>query len=190
MKTLFLNPPSFKGFDGGSSARYPATREIPSYWYPVWLSYPAGMLERSRLLDACPHDISPEATVEIARDYDFVVLFTSTVGFENDCRLARMMKAVKPDLKIAFVGPPVQARPAESLNACEAIDFVVKGEFDYPVVEFAQGKPLEQIQNACYRKDGKVAMNPERPQLQTADLDQLPFASEVYQRNLTIENYS
>jgi len=52
LKTLFLNPPSFENFDGGASSRWPATREIESYWYPVWLAYPAGMLEGSRLLDA------------------------------------------------------------------------------------------------------------------------------------------
>ncbi len=45
LKTLFLNPPSFENFDGGASSRWPATREIESYWYPVWLAYPAGMLE-------------------------------------------------------------------------------------------------------------------------------------------------
>ncbi len=190
MKTLFLNPPSFKGFDGGSSARYPATREIPSYWYPVWLSYPAGMLEGSRLLDACPHDISPDETIQIARGYDFVVLFTSTVGFQNDCRMARSMKEAKPDLKISFVGPPVQMQPEASLRACDAIDFVVRGEFDYPVVEYAQGAPLEQIRNVSFLKDGRMVSNAERPQLQSEDLDKLPFASEVYKRNLTIENYS
>ena len=30
MKTLLLNPPSFKNFDGGASSRWPATREIGS----------------------------------------------------------------------------------------------------------------------------------------------------------------
>jgi hopanoid biosynthesis associated radical SAM protein HpnJ len=190
MKTLFLNPPSFKGFDGGASARYPATREIPSYWFPVWLSYAAGMLENSRLLDACPHDVSPAQTVQIARDYDFITIFTSTVGFQNDCRLAQMMKEAKRDLKIAFVGPPVQVQPEESLRACEAIDFVVRGEFDHPVVEYARGVPVEKIQNACYRKNGDVVLNSQRPQLQTEDLDKLPFASDVYKRDLTIENYS
>jgi hypothetical protein len=54
LKTLFLNPPSFERFDGGASSRWPATREIESYWYPVWLAYPAGMLEGARLLDAPP----------------------------------------------------------------------------------------------------------------------------------------
>ncbi|MGH9470883.1 MAG: hopanoid biosynthesis associated radical SAM protein HpnJ [Terriglobia bacterium] len=190
MKTLFLNPPSFKGFDGGSSARYPATREIRSYWYPVWLSYPAGMLEGSRLLDACPHDISPDGAAELAREYDFVVLFTSTVGFQNDCRLARVMKEGKPELKIAFVGPPVQVEPEGSLRSCDAIDFVVRGEFDHAVIEYATGKPLARIPNAVFRNGGEIVLNPMRPQLQTEDLDRLPFASEVYHRNLVIENYS
>src|SRR5499427_1528171 len=111
MKTLLLNPPSFKNFDGGASSRWPATREIESYWYPVWLSYPAGMLPGSRLLDAPPHHVTPDQTAAIARDYDFVVLFTSTVGFENDVALVRKMKNAKSDLKVAFVGPHVQIKP-------------------------------------------------------------------------------
>src|SRR5258708_21548780 len=103
MKTLLLNPPSFEGFDGGASSRWPAAREIASFWYPVWLAYPAGMTKESRLLDAGPHGVTPEETIDIAKDYDFVALYTSTPGWENDVRLAEMMKAEKPDLKLAFV---------------------------------------------------------------------------------------
>src|SRR5258705_3984135 len=142
MKTLFLNPPSFGGYAGGASSRWPATREVESYWYPVWLTYPAGMLPHSRLLDACPHKITAQQPIEIARDYEFVVLFTSTAGFSSDLRLAREMKEAQPDLKIAFVGPHVQVQPAASLNQAGDVDFVVRGEFDHAVVEFAQGKPL------------------------------------------------
>src|SRR2546422_6274694 len=50
-KTVLLNPPSFENFDGGASSRWPATREIESYWYPVWLAYPAGLIPGSRLVD-------------------------------------------------------------------------------------------------------------------------------------------
>jgi len=189
MKTLLLNPPSFPNFDGGASSRWPATREIESYWYPVWLSYPAGMLPGSRLLDAPPHRITPEETVRISRDYDFLVLFTSTVGFDNDAILARKMKEAKPDLKIAFVGPHVQLKPDCLLTSPE-IDFIVTGEFDHSVVEFAQGKPLSQIPGAGYRNNGGIHLNPSRPQLQTEDLDKLPFATDVYKRDLTIERYN
>ena len=83
MKTLLLNPPSFENFDGGASSRWPATREIESYWYPVWLTYPAGLIPGSRLLDASPHKVNWQQTVEICKDYEFLVLFTSTVGFRQ-----------------------------------------------------------------------------------------------------------
>ena len=83
MKTLLLNPPSFENFDGGASSRWPATREIESYWYPVWLTYPAGMIPGSRLLDASPHKVNWQQTVEICKDYEFLVLFTSTVGLRQ-----------------------------------------------------------------------------------------------------------
>ena len=104
LKTLFLNPPSFENFDGGAGSRWPATREIESYWYPVWLAYPAGMLEGARLLDAPPHYISAEQTIEIAKDYEFLVLFTSTPGFPGDIGLSKAIKAANPKIKIAFVG--------------------------------------------------------------------------------------
>src|ERR1700693_3694009 len=96
LKTLLLNPPSFENYDGGASSRWPATREIESYWYPVWLAYPAGMLEGTRLGDASPHKITRAATVEMARDYEFVVLFTSTAGFESDVGLTKAMRQANP----------------------------------------------------------------------------------------------
>jgi hopanoid biosynthesis associated radical SAM protein HpnJ len=191
MKTLLLNPPSFEKFDGGAGSRWPVSREIESYWYPVWLTYAAGMLEGSRLVDASPHKITQAMCVEMARDYEFLVLFTSTVGFEVDCNLVRRMKAVNPHLKVCFVGPHVQNEPVKSLNGCREIDFVVRGEFDHAVVEFAQGRPLEQILGISYRDAaGNICHTAPRPQLHTEQLDALPFATAVYRRDLKIENYT
>src|SRR6266566_4332361 len=168
MKTLLLNPPSFENFDGGASSRWPATREIESYWYPVWLTYPAGMLPGSRLLDASPHKVNWQQTVEISKDYEFLVLFTSTVGLQSDLKLIRKIKEANPSMKIAFVGPHGHIKPDETLNASEDIDFVTRGEFDYSVTEYARG----------------------RPQLHTEELDALPFASDIYKRDLEIERYN
>ena len=134
LKTLFLSPPSFENYDGGASSRWPATREIESYWYPVWLAYPAGMLEGSRLLDASPHKVTAEETIKIGKDYEFLVLFTSTPAFQGDIKLAAAMKAANPKLKIAFVGPHVTTLPEPSLKDGQAIDFIVRREFDYAVV--------------------------------------------------------
>ena len=154
MKTLLLNPPSFENFDGGASSRWPATREIESYWYPVWLTYPAGLIPGSRLLDASPHKVNWQQTIEISKSYEFLILYTSTVGFHSDLKLIRKIKEANPGIKIAFVGPHGHIRPDETLMSSEDIDFVVRGEFDHAVAEYAHGKPLEQIAGASYRKDG------------------------------------
>ncbi len=92
MRTLFLNPPSYDDFDGGAGSRYQAKREVWSFWYPTWLCYPAGMLPGARVLDAPPHDVSPEETVRIARDFDLVVVHTSTPSFRADVRTAQAIK--------------------------------------------------------------------------------------------------
>jgi len=190
MKTVLLNPPSFENFDGGAGSRWPATREIESYWYPVWLTYPAGLIPGSRLVDASPHGIDWRRTVEICKDYEFLVLFTSTVGFASDIKLLRKIKEGNPSLKVAFVGPHGHIKPDETLNSSEDIDFVVRGEFDHAVADYAHGKPLEQILGASYRKDGQVIHNAPRAQLHTAELDALPFATDIYKRDLQIERYN
>ncbi len=188
LKTLFLNPPSFENFDGGAGSRWPATREIESYWYPVWLAYPAGMLRESRLLDAPSHHVSAQETIQIAKQYEFLVLFTSTPGFPGDCKLAEAMKAVNPGLKIAFVGPHVTVLPEKTLHECQAIDFIVRREFDYATVDFAKGRPLAEIPNVSYRKAGTIAHNPGAPPV--ADLDQLPDVTDVYRRDLDVRRYT
>jgi hopanoid biosynthesis associated radical SAM protein HpnJ len=188
LKTLFLNPPSFENFDGGAGSRWPATREIESYWYPVWLAYPAGMLEGSRLLDAPSHHVSADETIKIARDYEFLVLFTSTPGFPGDIRLVKKIREMNPKIKIAFVGPHVSVLPERSLKDCPEIDFVVRKEFDYAACEFANGKPLEEILGISYLKNGSVVHTPDRPEVQ--DLDSLPHVTEIYRRDLDVTKYN
>lgn len=188
MRTLFLNPPSFEGFDGGAGSRWPASREIESYWYPVWLCYPAGLIPDSKVVDAPPHKITIDQTVAMAPDYELLVLFTSTPGFTVDTKIAEMMKDVNPNLKVAFVGPPVTIEPEKSLRASTAIDFVVKREFDYAIRDYAMGKPLEEIPSVVFRKNGGFQHNPEAPVIE--DLDALPWVTKVYQRDLDFRRYN
>jgi len=188
MRTLFLNPPSFEGFDGGASSRWPATREIESYWYPVWLCYPAGMLPDSKVVDAPPHKISIEQTVAMANDFELLVLFTSTPGFHVDVKMAEMMKDVNPKLKVAFVGPPVTVEPEKSLRTSPAIDFVVRREFDYQIADYARGTPVEELPGVSFRKNGHIVNNPERPVIE--NLDELPWVTKVYQRDLDVKRYN
>ena len=88
MKTLFLSPPSFDGFDGGAGARYQARREVTSFWYPTWLAQPAALVPNSRLMDCPPHNIDIQRCLLEAREFDHVIIHTSTPSLKNDCKVA------------------------------------------------------------------------------------------------------
>lgn len=190
LKTLLLNPPSYDDFDGGAGSRYQATREVWSFWYPTWLCYPAGLIENSRVLDAPPEHINQAQAVAIAAGYDLVVLHTSTPSFKLDVRTAEMIKAGNASCRIVFVGGHVSAQPEASLHASDAIDLVVRKEFDAAVVDVANGVDWERIANISYRVDGQVRHNPERVALDSGDLDKLPFVTEIYARDLDYLKYN
>src|SRR5580692_10721614 len=140
MKTLFLHPPSFDGFDGGAGSRYQAKREIRSFWFPTWLAQPAALVPDSKLIDAPPARISLDAVLREAQDYELAVLHTSTPSFASDVKVAAALKDANPKLKIGFVGAKVAVEPEASLAASHAIDFVAREEFDFTVKEVAEGR--------------------------------------------------
>lgn len=187
MRTLFLNPPSFGGFDGGAGARYQARREIRSFWYPTWLAYPAGMVPKSRLLDAPPADMGAEEVVGQAGGYDLIIMSTSTPTVSHDARLAGLLKESYPGIMIGFVGPHTMVMPVETLKCSEAVDFVTTGEFDYAVTEIASGVPLDRVAGIAFRTGGEIKINTDRAPVE--DLDALPFVTKVYKRDLDIRNY-
>ena len=110
------------------------------------------------------------------------------MGWEGDQRLAEAIKAANPSIRIAFVGPPVTTDPDNALNECSALDFICRREFDYSVVEFAQGKPLNEILGISYKQDGKIVHNPDRPQVE--DLDAMPWATKIYKRDMDVTRYN
>ena len=188
LRTLFLHPPSFDGFDGGAGSRYQARREIRSFWYPTWLAQPAAMVEGSRLVDAPPDGLTLDDVRPLARAYDLCVIHTSTPSFAADVRVAEALKAENPSLSIGMVGAAVAVAPEASLRRSPAVDWVARGEFDLSVQEVAAGRPPARVAGLSYRVDGHVAHTPDRPVLE--DMDRLPFVTPVYKRDLTPEHYA
>jgi hypothetical protein len=188
MKTLFLQAPSYDGFEGGAGSRYQAKREVRSFWYPTWLAQPAALVPDSRVLDAPADALSVEASLDIAQQYDLVIIHTSTPSFPTDALFAQDLKARKPSVLVGMVGAKVAVDPHNSLTASEAIDFVCREEFDFTCKEVAEGKPLAQIRGLSYRApDGSIEHNEARPILE--NMDELPFVAPIYKRDLKIGNY-
>jgi hopanoid biosynthesis associated radical SAM protein HpnJ len=188
MRALFLQAPACDGFDGGAGSRYQARREIRSFWYPTWLAQAAALLPGSKLIDAVPHRIELDAIVREARQYDLAVLHTSAPSFRSDLIALEALKAANPALIAGFVGAKVAVEPAGSLASSASIDFVAGNEFELTIREIAEGRELAGIAGLSYRdRDGAIRHNPPRPVLE--DMDQLPFVTPVYQRDLSIEKY-
>ena len=187
-RTLFLQAPSFDGYDGGAGARYQMKREVRSFWYPTWLAQPAAMVEGSRLIDAPAHDQSWEDIAHEVDGKELVILHTSTPSFNQDIRTAALIKGRNPDALIGFVGAKVAVEPDKSLAASPHIDFVAREEYDFTILEIAQGKPLAEVDGITWRApDGAFIRNKDRAIIE--DMDVLPMVSPVYKRDLTIEKY-
>ncbi|XLQ11470.1 MAG: hopanoid biosynthesis associated radical SAM protein HpnJ [cyanobacterium endosymbiont of Epithemia adnata isolate EadnSB Bon19] len=187
-KTLFLSPPSFDGFDGGAGARYQAKREITSFWYPTWLAQPAALVPGSKLVDAPAHYQTMEDVLEIAKDYELVIMYTSTPTLLNDVKCAQTIKAQNSETKIGLLGAHVAVLPTKTLEENPILDFVCRNEFDYSCQELAEGKPYDQIKGLSYRdQQGNIKHTEERELIH--DWDSMPSVFPVYADNLDIRNY-
>jgi len=188
MRTLFLQAPSFDGYDGGAGARYQMKREVKSFWYPTWLAQPAAMVDGSKLIDAPAHDQSWDDIKHEFDDRDLVILHTSTPSFGQDIRTAALIKERNPKILIGFVGAKVAVEPDKSLAASPHIDFVAREEYDFTILEIAQGNPLPGVDGITWRTpDGAFVRNKDRAVIE--DMDVLPMVSPIYKRDLTIEKY-
>ncbi|MBV9062362.1 MAG: hopanoid biosynthesis associated radical SAM protein HpnJ [Alphaproteobacteria bacterium] len=188
MRTLFLQAPSFDGFDGGAGSRYQAKREIKSFWFPTWLAQPAALVKTSKLIDAPPHHTSLAEVSAQAKDFDHVVVHTSVPSFKSDVATIAALKEANPNLLAGLIGAKVAVNAEGSLREAPMVDYVARNEFDFTIKDVADGVALKDIAGISYRdKPGAIQHNLDRPMIE--NMDALPFVTPVYKRDLTIENY-
>ncbi|MBI3446551.1 MAG: hopanoid biosynthesis associated radical SAM protein HpnJ [Magnetospirillum sp.] len=187
-KSLFLNPPSYEGFDGGAGARYQAKREVKSNWYPTWLGQLAALVPDSKLVDAPASGKTLDDVLPLAKDFELLVIYASAATYMSEIKVAEAFKAANPKIVIGMVGAHVATVPEPSLMASTAIDFVARNEFDYTIVEVAEGKPFAEIDGLTFRgEDGKPVHTKDRALIH--DMDALPYVSPVYRRDLNVDDY-
>lgn len=196
MNVLALNPPFHSRYS--RSQRSPAVIKSGVVYYPIWLAYATGVLEKDgfevKLVDAPAAGLTLEDVLGIAGDLRprLVVMDTSTPSIHNDAGVAAAIKVRLPNAFVLLVGPHVTALPEESLEASPAIDAVARGEYDYTVRDLARQLAseggLDTVLGLSYRDGGGSCVhNPDRPPIE--DVDELPFVSESYKRHLQVEDY-
>ena len=188
MRALFLQAPSFDGFDGGAGSRYQSKREIRSFWYPTWLAQPAALVENSKLIDAPPHGTSLAEVVAEARNFDLAVLHTSTPSFASDVKAITALKAANPALKAGLIGARAAVDAEGALKSAPIVDFAARNEFDFTIKEIADGKDWKSIRGLTFRDaNGEIQNTADRDVLET--MDSLPFVTPVYKRDLQLSRY-
>ena len=195
LKIWMVNPPYLKKFS--RPQRSPAVTKSGTLYYPMWLSYATGVLEEApnkfgvELIDAPAAGLDLDQILARAKEEqpNLIVLDTSTPSIYNDVEVAEKLKDVLPDSRIALVGTHVSALPEQTMQMSAQLDYVVRGEYDYTILELAQNfnNSPSSILGLTYRVNSKIVHTPERPLI--TDLDKLPFVSKVYKRFLRIEDY-
>lgn len=192
MKTLLLNPPYEKHFI--RSARWAAKSISGSNWYPIWLAYCTGLLEKhgheAKLVDALVEEYSNEKTVDLAAEYqpELTVIYISTASLQNDVEIAEAIKA-KTGSRIVLVGPWCGVEPEMIINSSQAIEAIALYEFDRTILEIADRRELKDIKGLWWKDGARIIKNPVRPPITAEQLNEFPFVTDVYRRHLNIRKY-
>ncbi len=196
MKIFLLNPPFINKFS--RTSRSPGVSKGGCVYYPMWLAYATGALEKSgfvtKLLDASGENLTLNETLEKIKEFapDVVAIDTVTPSFHNDKKVLLEIKKMSKNIFIILVGDHVSVLPKESLKETKA-DAVAIKEYDFILVELAKAikgkKNLSSVKGIAYRKGKKVILNKPAPEPTEEQLNWLPFASEVYAKHLNIKNY-
>lgn len=189
MRILFLNPP-FKHRISRDS-RWPEKTKSGTLYYPMWLSYAAGLAMREHevlLIDAIAQGLDFRETKRELEKFspDLLVIETTTPTVMSDFDFVNYIGDL--NAKILMVGSHVSALPEWTLKSCKRIDFVARGEFDYTVMDLARN--LERpgkVKGISFRRGKKILHTQAREFIK--DLDSLPFVSRVYEEFLNLKDY-
>ncbi len=196
MKILLLNPPFMDKYS--KSSRSPAVTKSGTIYFPLWLSYAAGVLDQKgyelKLIDAPAKCLTREETLKQITDFgpELVVVDTSTPSINYDIAFSASVKELLPACRICLVGTHATACVDEILGEHgDTVDFIARHEYDYTLPELAENicdvEGLKAVAGISYISEGEVVNNPDREYIH--NLDELPFVSEVYKKYLDIRDY-
>lgn len=195
MRILLLNPPFLPRYS--RSSRSPAITKGGTFYYPYYLAYATGALEKNgfegdvKLVDAVANEWDHEQTIKFVKSFkpDLVVIDTSTPSIYNDVEVATKIKKELPETHVNLVGTHPTRMTNETFTLSQHIDSICRGEYDYTLVNLAkaleEGKSLRKVRGLSFRENGKIIHN--KPRELIKNLDELPFVSEVYKKHFGIK---
>lgn len=176
MKVLLVNPQFIENYI--HSARWDSISYSNTHWYPIFLSYTTGLLEKygheCKLIDAEAENYKDDYVIQIANKFepDFTVIYITERGIAANTVLAEKIKS-NTKSKIIFVGPWCSLIP-DKINK-NVVDFIVDGEFEFATLDIVEGREKRN-----YVKSQRLTAK---------QLNELPWVTKVYAKHLNVNNY-
>ena len=192
MKVLLLSPPFVPDYMRNARCDYVGISD--TQWPPIWLAYCGGLLEDRghtiKLLDAPAQKLNHEEALRESTAFspDLTVVYSSTKSEDNDIEFAAKLKE-ETGCRLAFAGPFVSLDPRGLMEKDGQLDYAIKGEFEHPILELAEGFDERKIKNLVWRENESIIQNEVRPLLDTKQLDELPYVTRVYRKHLDMGRY-
>ncbi len=123
----------------------------------------------------------------LARQPRFVGFSCYDVHFPLIADIAAQLKQQSKDVKIVVGGPTAMFSDEVILTHYPQIDLCVRGEGEQTVLDLVSGVPLNQIAGLSYTAEGMFHRNPDRSQMNEAELNRFPS---VYAPGLIPLEYS
>lgn len=192
MKILLLNPPFIPQYI--RSSRWAAVSVSGSNWYPIYLAYCTGLLEKyghkTKLIDGSIGELSHDAVIGTIKEFnpDISVVYISDKSLTNDISFCEKIKE-SCESYITLVGPWCSINPYDLLNRSDKIDSIAVGEFDFTILDLAEERPYGSINGLVWKQNDRVIFNQPRSPLSVEQIDTFPFVTDVYRRHLNVQNY-
>jgi len=177
MKILLINPQFEKNYI--HSARWDSITISGSHWYPIFLAYCTGLLEKNghecKLIDAEAENKTDAGLLDEAIHFkpNFTIIYISQRGFSQNVSLAKEIKKYTGS-KIIVVGPWCSMEPEKMLKE-KVIDHLIEGEFEFESLYIIEGK-----QKKRHIKSQRLTQD---------KLNELTWVTKVYAKHLNIKNY-
>lgn len=189
-----LNPPFVPRYSRNS--RWAARCRGGALYYPIWLSYATGVLEKEghkvRLVDAPAWGWNLENVKEDVKKFkpDLVVADSNFQSLSNDIEVTKTITSEVESISV-LVGPPVSQFQERILDA--GVDIAARFEYDYTIRDIAEilekGSSLELVKGISYKSNNKIIHNLNRNFSISEELEEIPFVSKIYIEHLNIKDY-
>lgn len=184
MKVMVTYPPlpSDKGYATLGQNRQFQWFCNPSYLYPVVPASAATLLKHNDFEVIWKDGIAEELTTKEYNAFfeqqkpDIAAVETKTPVIKRHWKIISKLKELSPETKFVLMGDHVTALPAESLEQCAAVDYVITGgDYDFSLLGLVKHlrDELEMPKGIWYRYNGSIK-NTGLFELKD-NLDSLPF---------------